>query len=242
MMIWLRRQRLGSRSHTRPGLLLLLSSAAHSVARRLPPAKPPHLDPAQQELYDTIVDSRIKVVGREALFDEDGGLRGPWNPEVTSPALGQHLERLATAVRTQNSLEARVYEVAILVVGVHWQAQFEWYAHERIARKAGVAEAAFPLIKANAAPDELVGILQPDELAAYKLARELMANKRVSAATYKETKEILGGDDRKMADLCMTCAPGRLNDWSCCARCPLTIARVRLSASGWAATPLCRRC
>ena len=99
---------------------------------RLKPAVPPHLDAAQQTLYDNIVDTRIKVVGREALFDESGGLRGPWNHEVTSPALGQHLERLATAVRTENSLEARLYEVAILVVGVHWQAQFEWYAHEQM--------------------------------------------------------------------------------------------------------------
>ena len=171
---------------------------------RLKPAIPPHLDSAQQKLYDNIVDTRIKVVGREALFDENGGLRGPWNPEVTSPALGQHLERLATAVRTENSLEARLYEIAILVVGVHWQAQFEWFAHEKIARKAGVAEAAFPLMKAAVPAEKLEGILQSDEVAVYKLALELMATKRVSAATYAETKAALGGDDKKMVDLCMT--------------------------------------
>ena len=82
----------------------------------------------QQQLYDTIVDTRIKVIGKDALFDERGALRGPWNPEVASPLLGRHLERLATAVRTENSLEANVYEVAILAVGVAWHAQFEWYA------------------------------------------------------------------------------------------------------------------
>ena len=166
---------------------------------------PPHLNAAQEKLYDNIVDTRIKIVGEQALFDENGGLRGPWNPEVASPALGQHLERLATAVRTENSLEARLYEVAILVVGVHWQAQFEWYAHEKIARKAGVAEAAFPLIKAAARAEKLEGILRADEVAVYKLALELMETKRVSATTYAETKEALGQDcDTKMADLCMT--------------------------------------
>lgn len=71
------------------------------------------------------------------------------------------------------------------------------------ARKTGVAEAAFPLIKANAAPEALVGVLQPDEVAVYKLARELMST-RVSAATYAETRAMLGGEDKKMADLCMT--------------------------------------
>lgn len=104
-------------------ILRLLSSSTMANARRLPPMKPPHLDDAQQELFDNIVQSRIQVVGKEALFDEDGGLRGPWNPEVASPQLGKHLERLATAVRTENSLEPRLYEIAILVVGVHWQAQ-----------------------------------------------------------------------------------------------------------------------
>lgn len=68
-----------------------------------------------------------------------------------------------------------------------------------------MAEAALPLIREGAPADRLVSILQPDELAVYTLAQELMATKRVSAATYRATREALGGDgDRKMADLCMT--------------------------------------
>ena len=55
---------------------------------RLPPQVPPHLDAPQRELFDAIVDSRMRIVGRDALFDEAGALRGPWNPEVASPALG----------------------------------------------------------------------------------------------------------------------------------------------------------
>lgn len=92
----------------------MLSSAAASTPARLRPMVPPDLDASQQRLYDTIVDTRIDVVGRAALFDEHGALRGPWNAEVASPALGQHLERLATAVRSENSLEPRLYEVTAL--------------------------------------------------------------------------------------------------------------------------------
>jgi 4-carboxymuconolactone decarboxylase len=179
------------------------NACAMSGGPRLPPQVPPHLDAPQQELFDAIVDSRMRIVGRDALFDEAGALRGPWNPEVASPALGRHLERLATAVRAENSLEARVYEVAILAVGAHWRAQFEWYAHEKLARAAGVAEAAFPLMKARAPPEALAGVLAPDELAAYALARELMATQRVSDATYAAAKAALGSD-RAMADLAMT--------------------------------------
>ena len=92
----------------------MLSSAAASTPPRLRPMVPPDLDASQQRLYDTIVDTRVDVVGRAALFDEHGALRGPWNAEVASPALGQHLERLATAVRSENSLEPRLYEVTAL--------------------------------------------------------------------------------------------------------------------------------
>ena len=192
------------------GIALLSSTAAANEcvsgsSRRLPPMQPPELDTEQQKLFDNIASTRIKILPKGALFDEDGGLRGPWNAEVASPLLGTHLEQLASAVRHQNSLEPRVYEVAILVVGAFWQAQFEWYAHEKIARKAGVAEAAFPLMRALEPADRLEGILQADEAAVYKLALELVTTKRVSAATYAETKAQLGADaDRKMADLCMT--------------------------------------
>lgn len=191
---------------TRSGLwgYNLACGKSTAIGPRLPPQVPPHLDKAQQQLYNDIVDTRIKIVGKDALFDENGGLRGPWNAEVSSPALGKHLECMATAVRTENSLEARLYEVAILVVGMRERAQFEWFAHEKLARKAGVAEAALPLIKEAARAEKLVGILQPDEVAVYKLALELMDTNRVSAATYAETKLAFGGDDKKMADLCMT--------------------------------------
>ena len=47
-----------------------------SSAPRLPPQVPPFEDAKQQELYDTIVDTRIKVIGKDALFDERGAL-GP---------------------------------------------------------------------------------------------------------------------------------------------------------------------
>ena len=194
------------RRHALSPLLLATRSLAASASggRRLPPMKPPDLDAEQQALYDEIANTRIKILSKNALFDADGGLRGPWNAEVLSPRLGKHLEQLASAVRHENSLEPRLYEISILVVGVFWQAQFEWYAHEKLARKAGIAEAALPMIKRGCEPEELIGVLQPDEVAVYKLSLEMVRTRRVSSETYAETAAALGGDDRKMADLCMS--------------------------------------
>ena len=144
MRVFSASRRRSSLVNTRRIVVLRAMALASTSSARLPPLQPPHLSEAQQELFDDIVSTRAGVVGKEALFDEQGGLRGPWNAEVASPHLGKHLERLASAVRHQNSLEPRLYEVAILVVRVHWRAQFEWYAHERLARKAGIAEVAAP--------------------------------------------------------------------------------------------------
>jgi len=174
------------------------------AAPRMAPMIPAVLNEAQLQLFETIVASRNKVLPSAKLFDESGALRGPWNVEVASPALGTHLERLADAVRTQNSLPPRLYEVAILAVGVHWKSQYEWFAHEALAARAGVSPAALALIKDGAPAERLSGQLQADEAAVYKLSVELLQTKRVSSCTYATTKQALGGDDTKMADLCMT--------------------------------------
>jgi 4-carboxymuconolactone decarboxylase len=191
---------------------------------------PPHLDDEQELLFNRIVDTRARVLQQTnqnqeekekqeenstdlLLFDECGALRGPWNAEVASPALGQHLERLATAVRTDNCLPDRIFEVAILAVGVHWMAPFEWVAHEKLARRAGISPVALALVKANAPPERLhPPLLQSDELAAYAFSRELALTKRVSEDTYRSTRAALRGyggchgGDRAMADLALTLA------------------------------------
>lgn len=170
--------------------------------------RPPNLDESQQTLYNAIANTRIKILSKDDLFDEDGGLRGPWNAEIVSPVIGTHLEKFASAVRYDNSLEPRLYEIAILVVGAYWKSQFEWYAHEKIARKAGLAESAFPLIRSLSPVTELYGILKEDECAVYELSLELVKTKRVSTETYQKTKAFFGNSgpvaDQKMTDLCMT--------------------------------------
>ena len=146
------------------------------------------------------MDTRIKVIRKDALFDERGALRGPWNPEVASPLLGRHLERLATAVRTENSLEANVYEVATLAVGVAWHAQFEWYAHERLARKRASRTGVAPHQGecASSAPRRV----RRKELAAYTAGA---GPDDASRTRLKSTKTALGGD-RAVADLSLTIA------------------------------------
>ena len=67
-----------------------------------------------------------------------------------------------------------------------------------------MADEALPLIKANAHPRHLEGILTEEELAAYTFSRELALTTRVSDETVN-LPAALGGD-RAMADLSLTIA------------------------------------
>ena len=158
------------------------------------------LNDTQRAMYDRIVESRTSAgIPASKILDEGGALRGPWNAQVTAPAIGVHLEQMATAVRAENSLPPRLYELGILVVGASWRSQFEWFAHEPIARKAGITDAALEKIKELRPPSELEPHLQPDEFAVYQFCRELSESKRASDSTFSALRAHL--TEPQVADL-----------------------------------------
>ena len=63
---------------------------------------------------------------------------GPFNAWVTAPGIGGRLAELGAALRFASSIERRLLEVAIIMVGARWQAEFEWWAHSRMALRHGV--------------------------------------------------------------------------------------------------------
>ena len=64
-------------------------------------------------------------------------------------------------------------ELAILVTARHWQTEFEWHAHARLARAADIREAVIEAIRTDAEPT-LAGTRSR---AVYALARELYATR-----------------------------------------------------------------
>lgn len=91
------------------------------------------LSPQQQTLFEEIVDNRpVKPV--------DGNTGGPFDIWLRSPELGKHLVDLSSFFRFKTSVDRRYIELAILVTGAYWQAQFEWFAHEPMARISGLPE------------------------------------------------------------------------------------------------------
>ena len=102
---------------------------------RIPKLEPSALDDDQRSLYDAIAGGR-RAQGPQLfrLADSAGRLEGPFNAFLLQPRLGSALQALGSAVRYDTALDDRCREIAILVVAAHWRSDFEWYAHEAVAR------------------------------------------------------------------------------------------------------------
>ena len=129
-----------------------------------------HLTPEQQEVYEAL---RNRAQG--AL----PGLIGPFGVWVRAPKVGGAVQALGAAVRFGSSLAENVKEVAICTVGEFHRAKFEFAAHKRLARRAGVDEAALERMQRGEDPE-----LEGDEAVAYSVASQLVKLHRIDPATY----------------------------------------------------------
>jgi 4-carboxymuconolactone decarboxylase len=107
---------------------------------RLAPLDLNKLDPEQKKVADAIMSG------------PRGGLRGPFEPWLRSPILADRAQKLGEYCRFHNSLPRDLSELAICLVGRHFKAQFEFYAHARLAKEAGLAEDIIEAVRLRATP------------------------------------------------------------------------------------------
>jgi|SRR5882757_567656 len=67
-------------------------------------------------------------------------LPGPFNPWLQIPAFGRCAAEMGETLRMKSILPGDLREIAILTVGVRWKAEFEFWAHARVALAEGVGE------------------------------------------------------------------------------------------------------
>ena len=148
---------------------------------RLSRKKLDELDTDQRAFFDEIVASRpVKPV--------DGHIGGPFDMWMRVPEMGRHLVSLAGYFRFKSIVDRRYIEVTILVTGAFWKAQFEWYAHEPMARKAGVPDDVIAAITAGIEPE----FSDPGDKAAWQIATELHKTHELSDTTYTAGVEQFG--------------------------------------------------
>lgn len=156
---------------------------------RLPIIHPKDFTPAQQRIFDSITGGKRSAVSSTGSpLTAEGGLRGPFNALLYSPVIGDAVQRVGEAVRFEGTLPPQLRELAILTVAAEWQANFEWWAHERIARDIGLAEAVIDGIKAGALPADA----EASQQLVYRCARELITQHRLTDEHYAAAVALLG--------------------------------------------------
>jgi 4-carboxymuconolactone decarboxylase len=162
---------------------------------RLPSIKQSELDDTARALWDTIISSR-----GAAVQGPDGGLIGPFNAFVTAPDVGRRLAELGGILRFETSIDRRLLEVAIITTGARWRAEFEFWAHARMAREHGVPK---EVVDAIAAGDVAPPFDRDEDRVVHALATQLGATGRVDDDTYAAARGLLG--DRGLVELVSLC-------------------------------------
>ncbi|MFP7633753.1 carboxymuconolactone decarboxylase family protein [Pseudomonas veronii] len=145
---------------------------------RLKPIDPNHLSDAQRPVYERIANGPRQ------------GVRGPLAIWLHRPALAECAQALGRYCRYDTCLDPRLSELAILLMGRHWLAEYEWAAHKPFALKAGLAPHIIEAIRDDREP----AFENADEALVYRFIRELHAQRAIGDGLYAEFVEQMGTD------------------------------------------------
>lgn len=157
---------------------------------RLPGLTREDLDADQCQVFDAIAGGDRAKDGSFPLTDRDGALIGPFNALLFSPNVGDAIQQVGSALRFHCDLDPAVRELAILVIATHHDCEFERWAHEPIALRAGLSDAQLGALRAGSRPD-----FDSDELGdVYDLCIATLEAGTVDEAIYRPAVDALGID------------------------------------------------
>lgn len=108
---------------------------------RLEWLSPTEYDQDQRRVYDIIVGGpRAKDAATVPVTDPEGRLYGPFTPMLANPRIADVVQQLGAAMRYEIDLTPRAREIATLAVAAAHKSNYEWFAHEALARRAGLTD------------------------------------------------------------------------------------------------------
>ena len=141
------------------------------------------LNEAQRRVWDDVVAGPRHAVPPPAHV---------W---LNSPGLADHAHKLGAHVRFGTDFSPRLTEIAILVTARYWTAQFEWQAHARLARQAGLADEVIAAIAERRTP----AVQRPRRAARLCFCSSFYRNHGVDDGLFETVKQRFG--ERGLVDL-----------------------------------------
>jgi len=152
------------------------SETAAADGRRFPQLTEATMTARQREAYQGIVSGPRK------------GAAGPFNALLRSPDVADRVQRVGEYVRFHSTIPAALNELAILITGRFWGAQYEFWAHSRLARTAGLPDAIIDAVAEGRRPSPM----SDDERVVYDFCTELFRDKAVSDAAFRAVVDRFG--------------------------------------------------
>jgi 4-carboxymuconolactone decarboxylase len=157
-------------------LTVILGATVAHAQDRMPPIPAERLTDAQKKAIDEFKAAR------------SADISGPFVPLLRSPEVMTRARAMGDYLRFKSALPPRLSEFVILITSRQWTQNYEWNAHEPLARRAGVKPEIITAVAEGRRPTGMA----PDEEILYDLCDELHTNRSVSDATYSRAVATFG--------------------------------------------------
>ena len=131
-----------------------------------------------------------REVAAEISAGPRGEVRGPFIALIHNAELARRIQQLGEHLRWNSKLAPHLLEIAVLTTAREWNCQHEWYMHEKLARKAGLAPGIFEAIARGREPQGM----SADEALVYKASKQAHQTGRLDDETFAAARERFGLD------------------------------------------------
>jgi 4-carboxymuconolactone decarboxylase len=150
---------------------------------RIPVLRLDAMTPEQQEASDTLQDAF-------GVTFKDRTPAGPLGSAIVDPGFGKPMAMMFKHFHRDPAVDQRLFELVVLTTARTWNAQFEWYAHEGPALKAGLSKTVVEALRFGQPP----AFGRDDEKAVYAMTREVLGRRKLSQATFDQAVQQVGRD------------------------------------------------
>lgn len=145
---------------------------------RFPKLAPEAMDPAQRAFVDAI------------SAGPRGGLRGPFPALLYNLPLCEHVAALGEYLRFKTKIPNALLEMAIIMTARYWTAQYEWFAHARLAKNAGLEPAIIEAIAEGRVP----AAMSADQTLVYEFVTQVFKKGTPDDPTFARATDRFGRD------------------------------------------------